>query len=167
MTLLILVPLPHQVMLSGGVVGRVQNIVGPKAPLTTSVRTDTPRSEHVNGNKMGGDHEDAITNPGLAVSTTIGKRGRRRASAGVKGDYQTERLRFSVRDPETNVSTKQVRKFRASRVVGRSWSIEGGELVARGEGGEELSGADAAISCREDFVRERDRGRRGCGQKKM
>lgn len=163
--LLILVPLPLQVMLSGGVVGRVQNIVESEAPLTTSVETDAPPSDHLKSNKGGGasDHEDATSNSVRAVSTTINKRGRRRAPAGVKSDYQTGKFRA----PESNVSTKQVRKFRAGRVVGRSWSIEGGELVARGEGGEELLGADAALSPREEFVRERDRGRKGRGQKNM
>lgn len=151
--------------------GRVQNVVGSEAPPTTGVRTDTAPPEHLNGSKSssesGGDHGGSITSTVLAASTTIGKGRRRRAPAGVKGYHQTDKLKSGVRAPESDVSTKQVRKFRAGRVVGRSWSIEGGELVARGEGGEDLSGADAALSCREEFVRERDRGRRGRRQKKI
>jgi len=54
-----------------------------------------------------------------------------------------------------------VRKFRAERVQGRSWSLEGGQVIARGPAGEEITGAAGG---RSDFGGRRGRGgRRGTG----
>lgn len=160
-------------LLTGGVVGRVQNIAGFDATETHAgaARSNTSAGEHPSSSSS--DHDDSRfrlnEDPGqkfehaprtsdaagidstrqrrvLAEETTASASSRAQAAAGARSEHP-------------------VRKFRADRVQGRSWSLEGGELVARGEKGEELRGAGAAIDERLGFDRRRGRGGRGRGRR--
>lgn len=143
-------------MLSGGVVGRVQNVLGVdeaastnnSAPGSFSGGGYSSSSSGDGGGVVGGSDADAddgsLDASAEAISTG---RGRRRIST-VEGGKDAPAAAAR--------SARPTRAFRAERVQGRSWSLEGGEVVARGAKGEEILGAAAGGSS--DFD-----GRRGLG----
>lgn len=152
--------LPTQVLLAGGVVGRVQNIPGvDNAAVSTVVEAGLHEgvgyssSSSSSRSDAGGDANDGNLVASGAIDT-----GRRRAPATEEG----EDTPAAAAAPAAPVhSARPPRKFRAERVQGRSWSIKGGEVVVSGAGGEEIPGAAGGGAS--DFGGRRGKGRRGRG----
>ena len=165
-------PSLDKVMLSGGVVGRVQTVLGsetaPAARSGSPADSGTVTMDFDSSDDSSNERNclpDGTSSSVLAASTTIGAGRRRRVP--FEGQTQgrgADPTSPGARAPGNAASTRQVRKFRADRVHGRSWSIEGGELVARGMGGEELTGADAALDRRAEVVRGKAKRRKGGGR---
>eukprot|EP00903_Cladosiphon_okamuranus_P014392 g13360.t1 len=142
-----------KVMLSGGVVGRVQTIPGvdeaavlsashvPAGSLSgsgySSSRSSSSSSKSGDGD--GGDDDGAmvgsiadVENGRLAASTAISTGRSRRRTTTVVGSEDA--FAAAAAAPALARSARPVRTFRAERVQGRSWSLEGGEVVAGGRG---------------------------------
>lgn len=154
-------------MLAGGVVGRVQNIsgVGAAEPTPGNAGVDTAAG-YLSGSSYsnaGGSGVDSRVDPAIVASSTVGTRRRRRDSPVERVAHAATAVDSAVSAPAR--SSRPVRKFRAERVQGRSWSIEGGEVVARGAGGEEIRGAGDAFDDGISFDSRRGRGRRGRGRR--
>lgn len=159
-------------LLTGGVVGRVQNIAGLDATETHTGASTSNRSARDDPSSSSSDHDDSRFesnedagqifehSPRTSDATTSSSPRQR-----VLAEETTASASSGARAATTARSERPVRKFRADRVQGRSWSLEGGELVARGEGGEELRGEGAAVDERSGFDRRRGRGGRGRGRR--
>ena len=167
---------PAKVMLAGGVVGRVQNIAGidgaEPIPGYAGLNTAAGYSSSGSSNGSNGVHSDRI-DPAIVASSAIGA-GRRRRDSPVEGvtsaaaaaaDATTTAASAAAAAPTPARSSRPVRKFRAERVQGRSWSVEGGEVVARGAGGEEIRGGGDAFDDGASFDRRRGKGGRGRGRR--
>lgn len=158
-------------MLAGGVVGRVQNVAGVDEA-TPRTSTDMPVADNAGGYSSSssstgggsGDDAGAVIDPRVVASTTIGTTSRRRASP-----VERQGSGSPVADPVAAAPPprpRPIRNFRAERVQGRSWSLEGGEVVARrGVGGEEITGKAAGGASDWDGRRGRG-GRRGSGDRR-
>lgn len=157
-------------MLSGGVVGRVQSIQGvDEAASTNSVpgsvsgggysSSDSTSSD---GGVVGGSLSDAGGGD-LHASTAPGHRQIPTVGGGEGAPAVAAAAAAPSGDAAPTRSARPIRTFRAERVQGRSWSLEGREVIARGAGGEEIPGAAAGGSSDFDGRRGRGgrRGRRG------
>lgn len=167
---------PVKVMLAGGVVGRVQNITGIDGTEPThgnaGLNSAAGYSSSGSSNGRNGVDSDRI-DPAIVASSAIGA-GRGRRDSPVEG---VTSVAAAAADATTTVasaaaaastparSSRPIRKFRAERVQGRSWSVEGGEVVARGAGGEEIRGGGDAFDDGAGFDRRRGKGRRGRGRR--
>lgn len=167
-------------LLAGGVVGRVQNIAGGVDAAEThsgaTARSTTSAGDYPGSSSISSGHDDSSssvdsnvgarqTSERIPRASSNATRQRRvlteEASASASSGAQAAAATAAPRP----TGTRPVRKFRPERVQGRSWSLEGGELVARGEGGEELRGEGATIDERAGFDRRRGRGGRGRGRR--
>lgn len=149
-------------MLTGGIVGRVQNVLTSQhSTLAASCatpaigtggsvggrlnRTSSSDCEGVlQAVEVSSDDEVtvvAVVNPTMNSSTAGDEAKRRRVQMGEQlGDTELDSGSRQGR------SGDRLRNSLASRTQGRSWSMEGGELVSRGEFGEELARGDAAAA---------------------
>lgn len=157
-------------MLAGGVVGRVQNIAGVDGatPLPSAEVLNTAEGYVSDGGRSTSSSNsgfDGVVDSTLVASTAIGT-GRRRRIPLEKANPRAAAPAALGARVTAGAPAPPARKFRADRVQGRSWSIEDGELVARGIGGDEIRGPDAAIDENAGFDRSRrGRGRRGRGRR--
>ncbi|CAN0361676.1 unnamed protein product, partial [Laminaria digitata] len=127
-----------KVMLAGGVVGRVQNIAGidgaEPTPGNAGLNTAAGYSSS-SSSSNGSNGVDNRIDPAIVASSAIGTGQRRRDSplegaspAAAASDSTTTEASAAAAAPAR--SSRPVRKFRAERVQGRSWSVEGGQVVA-------------------------------------
>lgn len=157
-------------MLSGGVVGRVQNIPGMDEAAEAVSTHNVPAGSFSEGgytsstsssNGITGGSDDGADDSSLDGSKALSAgRGRRRMST-VAGGEGTPAAAAATVTPAPARSARPIRSFRAERVQGRSWSLEGGEVVTRGATGEEVLGP--AAGGRSDFDGRRGRGGRRRG----
>ncbi|CAM9199632.1 unnamed protein product [Scytosiphon promiscuus] len=157
-----------KVMLAGGIVGRVQNISGeddgPEPGGRDTGGYSTSTSSGGGGSDADLDDARGILSPRVAAAGTAVGTGRRQMST--IGVGETDDPPTAARAPAAAParSARPIRKFRAERVQGRSWSIEEGEVVARGVGGEEIPGGTAggatSLGGRDGRGGRRGRGRR-------
>lgn len=148
-------------MLVGGIVGRVHavqsspagskstNVSPPRSGITTS--PEVPPS-YTSAGSRSSDSEESIA---FAPRPTSDMSGQREGKIGVTGPIMRQGRRRvplstaprACTPPTLPLTPQNVRRaFRADRVQGRSWSLEGGELVARGVEGEVLGELESGFT---------------------